>query len=300
MLRQETKTWKIRDLIKFSIDLFHKKGIDEARLNTELLLSHALQCPRLSLYTDQERILSSSEFQKYQRLLERRINHEPYQYIIGSANFMGLNMRVDCRVLIPRPETETLVEQTMLFLEEHHSGKSRNILDVGTGSGNVAIALTKLMRGITVFAIDVSEEALEVARLNASVHGVIDHIRFLHMNIFEPIHQFLTEKFDVVVSNPPYVSALEWESLQTEIRRYEPRSAVCDGKDGFEFHRRLIEIAPFLLTDRGALILEVGFGQAEIVAQMMEDQNLSSIQIHPDLSGVPRVVIGQRNPGHIS
>lgn len=302
MLQQDTKVWSVRELMKVSIDLLQKKGFDETRLNVELLLSHALKCQRIQLYTNFDKPLTKEEIKEFRRLLERRLNREPLQYIVGSAGFMGLQFRVDQRVFIPRPETETLVEQVMLLCNHFPEGKTVSVLEVGTGSGNIAVSLAKYVRRVHVTTIDISEEALEVAGLNAKVHEVGERIDFRRLDLYEPIDQILLKRFDLFVSNPPYVSHEEFQNLQLEIRKYEPRSATTDGKDGLEFYRRLIEAAPYVLSDGGWIAVEVGYGQAERVTNMMRDAHMYDLSAVQDLQSIPRVVIGRchaatRNPG---
>lgn len=305
MLQQDTRIWTIRELMKVSIDLLQKKGFEEARLNVELLLAHALKCQRIQLYTGFDKPLTRHEMREFRALFERRLNREPLQYIIGSAGFMGLHFRVDPRVLIPRPETETLVEQTMLLCNAAPEGKPISILEIGTGSGNIAVALAKFVKNAFVVSIDVSPKAIEVAELNAKVHEVTDRVEFRVLDVYEPVDQILLKRFDIVVSNPPYTSADEWESLQLEVRKYEPRSATTDGRDGLEFFRRIIELGPYLVSDGGSLAFEVGFGQADHVRRMMSRSGFFNIYVVPDLQNVPRVVIGScrsttRNPGPVN
>jgi len=302
MLQQETKVWTVREIMRVALDLLQKKGIEEARLNVELLLAQALKCQRIQLYTNFDKPLTKEETKEFRRFMERRLNREPLQYIVGAAGFMGLQFRVDSRVLIPRPETETLVEQVMLLCNAKSGEKPVSILEVGTGSGNIAIALAKYVKQLLVTSIDVSPVALEVAELNAKVHEVSDRIEFKHLDVFEPVDQILLKRFDLLVSNPPYVSQEDYEHLQQEVRRYEPRVATTDGRDGFEYHRRLAELAPFLLAEGGSLAVEVGYGQAERVRQLLEEAGFYHLYIVPDLQSIPRVVIGSchattRNPG---
>lgn len=305
MLEEKTRVWTIRSLMKFAIDHLQRRGIDEARLNVELLLSHALQCQRIELYTNFDKPLSAEELKAFRSLYERRLNREPVQYIVGGASFMGMQFKVDSRVLIPRPETETLVEQAMLVCQKANPGQPLSIMEVGTGSGNIAIALAKFVKGAKLWTIDVSEEALALARENAEYHGVSDKIVFERMDAFEPVDQLLLRRFDLLVSNPPYVSAGEWEDLQQEVRRFEPRVAVSDWKDGLEFYRRLVELAPYLLRDQGTMVVEVGYGQAETVARMLSDARYVEVEIIPDLQHIPRVVMGKtrsiaRNPRFVN
>ncbi len=305
MLEEKTRVWTIRDLMLFAINHLQRRGFDEARLTVELLLAHALRCPRIQLYTNYDKPLTPDELKEFRHLYERRLNCEPVQYIVGSTSFMGLSFEVDPRVLIPRPETETLVEQVMLLCSDVQSSQGCSILEVGTGSGNIAISLAKFIKGAKVWSIDVSEDALDVARTNAERHGVLDRVTFHRMDVFEPVDQLLLKRFDLFVSNPPYVSAAEWEELPMEIRRFEPRVAVSDWKDGFEFPRRLIELAPFVLRNEGHLVMEVGFGQAEKVMQMMREAAYSNIYSVNDLEGTPRVVVATvasktRNQGFVN
>ena len=305
MLQQDTKVWSVRELMKVSIDLLQKKGFEDSRLNVELLLAHALKCQRIQLYTNFDKPLAREEIKEFRRLLERRLNREPLQYIVGAAGFMGLQFRVDPRVLIPRPETETLVEQVMLLSNRFAVGKTVSILEIGTGSGNIAVSLAKYLRQVRITSIDTSSEALEVAKLNAKVHEVTDRIDFRLLDVYEPVDQILLKRFDILVSNPPYVSNDDYEHLQLEVRKYEPRSATTDGKDGLEFYRRLLEIAPFLLSEGGLVVVEVGFGQAERVKSMMLESGMKDLDVVQDLQTVPRVVIGSchavtRNPGPLN
>lgn len=305
MLQQDTKVWSVRELMKVSIDLLQKKGFDEARLNVELLLAHALKWQRIQLYTKFDKPLSKEEIRDFRSLFERRLNREPLQYIIGAAGFMGLQFRVDPRVLIPRPETETLVEQVMLIGNTFPPEKPIAILEAGTGSGNIAVCLAKYLRHAHIISVDNSREALQVAELNAKVHEVTDRVSFKLLDVFEPVDQLLLKRFDILVSNPPYCSLSDFEGFPLEVRKYEPRSATTDGKDGFEFFRRLVEIAPFVLSDGGRMAVEVGFGQAEKVKTMMTDSGMFNVSIVQDLQMIPRVVIGSchaqtRNPGPLN
>lgn len=287
MLRLETRAWTVRDLMRFSIDLLQKRGFEEARLNVELLLAHALQCSRLHLYTNSDKPLTREELRSFRDLYERRLNREPVQYITGTTSFMGLTFSVDPRVLIPRPETETLVEQAMIVYQNAPS-RGIKVLDVGTGSGNIAISVAKFCKNAEIIAIDASEEALEVARENAERHGVA--IEFHRLDIFEPVDQLLLRRFDLLLSNPPYVSLEEYETLAMEVRRFEPKNAVSDGRDGYEFYRRLVEIAPYLLGDKGTLIVELGHDQQQTVCAMMLAAGFENVSVTPDLQGIPRVM----------
>lgn len=294
-LQQEPKSWTIRDLMKFSIDHLQRHGFDEARLNVELLLSHALRCQRIQLYTRFDQPLSKDELAGFRMLFERRLKHEPVQYIVGSAGFMGLQFLVDRRVLIPRPETETLVEQTMLLCGRNPEGTPLSLLEIGTGSGNLAVSVAKLIRNVRVTSIDINSDALEVARGNAASHGVTDRISFHEMSVFDTFQGALAQQFDILISNPPYVSADEWNQLAPEVRTHEPRLAVTDSGDGYAFYRRIAKIGPGLLRANGSILVEVGHGQAEIVQGIFGEEGVHDIFVVKDLQGIPRVVMGTCN-----
>jgi release factor glutamine methyltransferase len=291
-LQQETRAWTIRDLMKFSIDHLQRHGFDETRLTVELLLSHALRYKRIELYTHFDQPLSKDELGTFRTLYERRLHHEPVQYIVGATGFMGMQFQVDQRVFIPRPETETLVEQIMIMCNRRPEGELSSILEVGTGSGNIAIAIAKLVRNIQVTTLDINREALELARVNAVTHGVAERISFQEMSLFDPLVELLPQKYDVLVSNPPYVSAKEWEQLAPEICQFEPRVAVSDSSDGYEFYRRIAQLGRDLLLKNGSVLVEVGHGQASHVQDIFEEAGIGSLSAVNDLQGVPRVVMG--------
>jgi len=282
--------------MRSAIARLQESGFDEARLTVELLLAHVLHSQRIALYTDSNRPLSETDSQAFDELLDRRMRHEPLQYIVGSSSFMGLPFRVDRRVLIPRPETETLVEQVMIDLKGRPDEGPCAVLDVGTGCGCIAVALAKFVRQASVTALDASAEALEVARLNARVHGLEQELRFVFADLFGPLEEILGGPFTHIVSNPPYASAAEWETLEPEIRDFEPREAVSDGSDGFRFHRRIAELAPALLAEDGKVFLEVGWGQAEEVRRILAAHGAVETGVAADLQDVPRVVTATFRP----
>jgi release factor glutamine methyltransferase len=293
MPEQETQTWSIRDLMKFTIDHLGQHGFGEARLTVELLLSHALQCQRIELYTHFDKPLSDGELKTFRELYQRRLTHEPVQYIVGATSFMGLQFAVDKRVFIPRPETETLVEQVMMKCNQRAEGEETHILDVGTGSGNIAVSLAKLVRKTQITSIDRSEEALEVAQSNARSHGVAANIAFVNANFFGLSELHFPQQFDFLVSNPPYVSIQEWQNLDPEVRQFEPRFAVSDQNDGYEFYRRIGEVAGKFVRKGGWVIVEVGHGQSQQVSELFRAAAFLEISIVNDLQEIPRVVLGR-------
>ena len=292
MIQQKVRVWTVRELMKFAIDHLEKLGFDETRLTVELLLSHALGCQRIQLYTSFDKPLTKEELSRFRSMYERRLVHEPVQYIVGSSNFMGLQLRVDPSVLIPRPETETLVEQVMILCKEMESADEISIIELGTGSGNIAIALAKFVKNASIVSIDCNPEAIELARENAISCKVDSKIDFRVIDMFEPVDQLLLKRFDILVSNPPYISKDDWEVLATEVKRFEPRNALTDFKDGYEFHQRIVELAPYLLRNNGAVFVEVGYGQSKQLVDMMGKSGFSDVSSVPDLQSIQRVVKG--------
>jgi release factor glutamine methyltransferase len=252
------------------------------RRDAEVLLAHVLRCDQAALLTHPERLLSPAESDQLEGFLKRRLASEPMQYITGSQEFFGLLFEVTPAVLIPRPETEHLVEAAL----EHIGGEAVRILDVGTGSGAIAVALAHARPQAHVTAVDLSPAALEVARSNAQRHGVLDRVTFLQSNLLAALDGV---GFDVVVSNPPYIA--EGEVLETQVFDYEPQSALYAGPTGLEVYERLIPEARKVLKPGGWLLLEIGFGQQPAVEALL--RGWRSVSVVHDLQGIPRVLHAQ-------
>jgi release factor glutamine methyltransferase len=292
MPNEPIRVWTIRELMKSAIEHLQRKGIEEARLTVELLLAHALRIQRIQLYLNFEKPLTAEERTQFRTLLERRLNHEPVQYIIGSANFMGLHFIVNSHVLIPRPETETLLEQVMMICREYPENKPIHIFEIGTGSGNIAISIAKFIQRTIVTTVDNSNVALEVALQNARVHAVESRIRFISADIFRLLEISTKDKYDLLVSNPPYIPKDEWEQLCPEIRDFEPSSALTDGKDGLTFYRQIIKRIPEILNPGGSVVLEVGYEQVDFVMNELSQIGIEQIQVTKDMQDIPRVITG--------
>ncbi|MFQ5751189.1 MAG: peptide chain release factor N(5)-glutamine methyltransferase [bacterium] len=232
-----TKHWKVLELLNWTAEYLSEKKFESARLNAERLLSYALNMKRVELYLNYDQPLTENELLRFKEYLRRRLKREPWQYILGETEFMSLPFKVNPGVLIPRPETEILVETVLLKCQEKFpSQKTIAILDIGTGSGCIAVALAKYLAQAQVTAIDKSEKALKTASENARLNEVSDKIQFLKIDFLDSdIVNKLTEKFDVLVSNPPYVSAHDVDKLPTEIKYFEPEMALTDRKDGLFF-----------------------------------------------------------------
>jgi release factor glutamine methyltransferase len=288
----QSRVWTVRELMKSAMEHLQKKGFDDVRLNVELLLAHALGLQRIQIYLNFDRPLTGDELKRFRLVYERRLRNEPVQYIIGSTSFMGLHFDVDPRVLIPRPETETLIEEVMVKCQRYPVDGPIKILEIGTGSGNIAVSIAKFVKHARITTIEISSDALAVAEQNALRHAVESRIKFLHEDLFDRAATFLKSRYDLLVSNPPYIAKDEWDQLHAEVRDFEPSSALTDGKDGLQFYRRIGEILPGILSPFGSVIMEVGFGQAEAVLRELKNAGMIDLHAAKDLQGIPRVISG--------
>ena len=278
----------VLESLTLSTDFLEKKGIESPRLNAELLLAEILECKRLDLYLKFDQPLKENEVDKYREWISRRGKFEPLQYITGKVEFYGLQFKVTRDVLIPRPETEILVEEIIKFCK----GKTGlKILDIGTGSGNIPISLAKNLNGVQITTIDVSADAIEVAKENAVLNGIESEIKFL----VSDLNHFNTEAglFDIVVSNPPYISAEEYPTLQKEITEYEPAIALTDSNDGLDYYRAIAKKSKSLLKSGGNIFLEIGQGQKEDVEKILSGNNFINIQFIKDYQQIDRIVYGE-------
>jgi release factor glutamine methyltransferase len=262
-------------------------GVDSPRLDAELLLTHVLQTNRANVLAWPDRCLTPRQLTAYRYLIERRAAREPLAYILGRREFFGLDFLVDARVLIPRPETEFLVEEALRLAKTRHSPL---LADVGAGSGAIAVSLAVHLPQATVYALDDSPEALAVAAQNARRHGVAGRIRCLEGNLLAP----LPRPVDFITANLPYVATPEWADLAPEIRQYEPRTALDGGPDGLVLIRGLLaEAAPYLRF-RSALLLEIGAGQGQAVTTLAERLCPGAeIRLHQDYAGLDRLLVVQ-------
>jgi len=271
-------------------DYLQNKGIKSVRLNSELLLAHILNCKRLELYLSFERPLQKSEIDIYRELLKRRSSFEPLQYIIGKVEFYGLEFEVNQSVLIPRPETELLVEA---IIESVKKDERINILDIGSGSGNISIALAKNIPSCKVVGLDISKEAIETSKRNAKLNEVENQLMFMKKNILNGI-DIGKNRFDVVVSNPPYVSVENFANLDPELRLYEPKIALTDESDGLSFYRKISSLSRSLLKNNGKIFFEIGAGQSEAVKKILMDDDYKNIVIKKDFSDIERIIFGEK------
>ena len=261
---------------------------------TELLFTEILNYNQLDLYLNKDISLDKAQASLISEVLKRRIQGQPLQYILGKTEFMGLEFKVTPDVFIPRPETEILVEtvikQSSII---HHPSSVPNILDIGTGSGCIAISLAKLLSNVKIIATDISSSALKIAQRNALLNNLDDKIKFINSDLFTSYELRFTN-YDIIVSNPPYIPASEIEVLQAEIK-YEPRIALDGGKNGLDFYRRIIKETPSYLKKGGFLIMEMGFNQREAIKNIFQKSRVFQIiEFVKDYNNIDRVVVAQK------
>lgn len=289
------KIWKIKELVLRTTDYLTKYNIPSPRLDAEVLLSYLLKKERIFLYLNWDSILKEHTLDLFRKLVLKRSKHVPIAYLIGHKEFMSIDFEVNEKVLIPRPETETLIEATLkkMALQPNREWVA---IDMGTGCGNIAVALAR-RQNVRIYASDISEDALSISRENAKKNKVEKSIRFLCGDLFESFNGLnLAGEIDFVVSNPPYVSSADFEKLPIDIKQYEPRIALDGGTDGIDFYSELVKGAEEFLKPHGFLIMEIGYGQVEEIKKLV---SLSKAFLEPeiimDYGGIERVVICKRS-----
>jgi release factor glutamine methyltransferase len=284
-MANQQETWTVLKILTWTKEYLAQKGVENARLESEWLLCAALGLDRVGLYVNFDKPLTAAELADYRGMVTRRAKREPLQYILGSQEFMGLEFEVSAAVLIPRHDTEVLVEEAL-----RRSPASARILDIGVGSGCIAVALAKALPLADVVGVDKSPQALLLAQENAGKHDV--RLTLFEGSLFEP---FPEQTFDLIVSNPPYIPTADLETLQPEVRDYEPCQALDGGPDGLDFYRLIIPAAPDHLATDGWLLFEVGIAEAEPVTQLfMRDGRFTELFTAKDANGIERVVGGRR------
>ena len=293
----------IKDAIDKGCLLLKDNNIENFKDECLLILEHILQKKRTFLYTYPEHVLTRKQYNTFMELINKRCTHQPLQYLLGYQEFMGLNFSVNPDVLIPRQDTEVLVETVLNNLP-----KSINIsiLDLCTGSGCISISLAHFIKNATVIGVDISKNALKTAYLNAKLNNVLDVVFFIQNDILHDFGHFLTNpldffnrkmppinKFDIIVSNPPYIPLEEMKTLDVDVVNFEPNIALYGGVDGLDFYRQIINVAPEVLCEHGKLYFEVGYNQAKKVSKLMKD-TFCNIKIIQDFNGIDRVVLGEK------
>jgi release factor glutamine methyltransferase len=275
----------ISETLEQAAEILQASGIVEARREAKSLLAFVLDKNQTFLVAHSEYELSAEEKTRFQTVLERRASHEPFQYIVGRQEFCGLEFTVTKDVLIPRPETEMMVEAAIEILREN-----ARFCEVGIGSGCVSVSILHKVKTASAIGLDASERALAVAERNAKAHRVLERLELKLSNVFDNLQNEKYEKFDLIVSNPPYISSEEMKTLQREVRDFEPHIALTDGKDGLSIVEKIIGDAPNFLKADGFLLMEIGFNQAIKVQEMFDKTIWREVGILPDLQGILRMV----------
>lgn len=277
----------IAEALKHTANALTEAHVPEPVRESSLLIEHAIDRNRAFVVAHPEYELVEEELQRLCNAVQRRTSHEPYQYIVGRQEFYGLEFRVTPDVLIPRPETEMLVEKSLELVRDLPSPR---FLEIGIGSGCIAVSILKNLPAASAVGVDVSKEALEVARSNATRHSVDARLRLEAGDVYD---RLAAERYDLIVSNPPYVPSSDLAGLQPEVRDHEPHVALSDGGDGLSIVKRIIHGAPSFLKPGGWLLIEIGFSQAGEVRKMVAAETWESLDILPDLQGIPRMVVVQ-------
>jgi release factor glutamine methyltransferase len=287
--------WTVRRLLEWTSSFFSRKHVESPRLSAEILLGHVLGWQRIKLYTHYEFTLGEKELAAYRELVRRAAEHEPVAYLTGKAHFFNLEFHVTPDVLIPRPETETLVEN-VIQLARHQAGlESPRVLDLCTGSGCIAAAIAHNMKTANVLATDISPAAVEIARGNVLRLGLADRLIIEQGDLFEPLQRLVDRQpFHLIVANPPYIASAEMSKLERNVRDYEPKQALDGGMDGLSVHRRILAQAPDRLLPAGRIFLEIAYDQGELALQIAaEHPAFTSAKILKDHAGHDRVLTAQ-------
>lgn len=279
----------VLEAIKLSTEYLEKKQVETPRANAEILLAEILKCKRLELYLAFDKPIKDDELNQYREFIKKRGMRIPLQYIVGNVDFFGLKLIVNENVLIPRPETELLVEK---IIEENSAKENLRILDIGAGSGNISISLCKNLKNSKVVGIDVNEKSLEVAKLNADSNEVLTNIEFIKFDFMKDDLSKLF-KFDLIVSNPPYVSVNDYQFLEPELKVHEPRQALTDESDGLSFYKKIIGHSKNLLNPSGKIYFEIGKDQHKDIYDLMLQSDFINIKIVKDYSGIERIICGE-------
>ncbi|MAE60727.1 MAG: protein-(glutamine-N5) methyltransferase, release factor-specific [Planctomycetaceae bacterium] len=290
--QDQPTTWTTRQLLDWTAQYLEHKHVDVPRLAAELLLGHVLETPRIKLYMDMDRPASPLERAAFRDLVEKAVDHHPVQYLLGQAFFFSLEFEVNPDVLIPRPSTETLVQHVIEHARRTPGFRNPLIVDLGTGSGAIAIALAANLTDARLIATDISEPALDVARRNAQRHGVADRIDFRLGPLFEPLAGVRAHG---LVSNPPYISDAEWQQVLPNVRDYEPAHALRAGPTGTDVLSPLIAHATEYLNDPGQLVVEIAASQQQIAIDLVNQATgLTAPRVLPDHERLPRMLLADR------
>lgn len=295
---QEQAQWTLKRLLQWTTDYFSNAGVDQPRLSGELLLAEVLDCQRIELYTRFDYCPDAEELARYRDYVKRAADHEPIAYILGTASFYSRSFDVGSGCLIPRPETELLIDQAVAFLKQLDPAEhpAPRVLDLGTGSGCIALTLAAECPTAEVTATDISPEALAWANRNAQRHELDCRVRFLEGDLFASLDREKEAGFDLIVSNPPYIAEAEYEQLDRHIRDHEPRLALCPGHDGTETIGRILQQGEPFLAEHGRVMVEIAWNQAPAVTTLCQQAGyLQDWRVLNDFQGHPRLLVAGRH-----
>ena len=275
----------VREALETASKKLKENNIENPINEAKYLLKYLLKKDDVFFITDLNYELTDEEINEYEQLVNKRCSHVPFGYITGIKEFMGLDFHVDRETLIPRPETEIIVE----YMIEHFKGITLDILEIGVGSGCISISTAKYLENVNILGVDINEKALSTANRNIEYHHVDDRVKFIRSDIYENVEG----KFDVIISNPPYIRKDIIETLEDDVKKYEPILALGGGEDGLYFYREIIKNASKYLTESGYIILEIGYDQGEEVKDLLIQNNFTDIKIIKDLAGFDRTVVGR-------
>ena len=291
---QGQEVWTIGRILKWTEGYFQKAGLDSPRLDAEVLLSHVLKKERIFLYVHFDQPMEAAELAAFKACIKRRVQHQPVAYITGHKEFMGLDFKVTPATLIPRPDTEILVEAVLQRLKAGKEAENSLIADIGTGSGAICLSLLNYLPRLQAVTVDISPEALAVAEENAGLLGLLERVEFLQGDMLEPLKQQerFSGRLSAIVSNPPYIPRGDIAGLEPDVRAFEPMGALDGGEDGLDFYRRLLADGAELLQADGFLAMEAGIRQAQQLKALAEAMpQWGRCEIIRDLAGIERVVV---------
>lgn len=288
--------WTVRRLLEWTSGFFEQKQVDAPRLSAELLLAHVLGQPRIRLYMDYEKVVADAQLQRYRDLVKRASQQEPIAYLTGKAHFFNLEFEIKPGVLIPRPDTETLVENVLQLARQEPALSQARVLELCTGSGCIAAAVAHHLKGTTVTAVDISDIAIEVAKHNFERLGLAERITLLQGDLYQPLDNMVeAAPFDLILANPPYIPSAVIPTLDANVRDYEPHLALDGGADGFDLQRRILDGAEKRLAEGGRIFLEIAYDQGEAALELLGRYPwLGDVLILKDYGGRDRVMTGVR------
>lgn len=294
-MSQVAEPWTVQKTLDWTLGFFTRKGVDAPRLSAELLLAHVLGIARIKLYTDYQRVLLDEERGRLRDLVTRAAEHEPIAYLTGRAHFFNLELQVTRDVLIPRPDTETLVENVITAIRRQMVLENPRILDLCTGSGCIPAALAHNLKTAIILATEISPAAAEVARGNLARLGLAERVTVVEGDLFEPLGQLVdARRFDIITANPPYIASADIDQLDRSVRDYEPRLALDGGPDGLAIVRRILQQAPEHLADPGRIFIEIAFNEGESAAALASELGWQQVRVLKDHAGNDRVLTASR------